>query len=145
MMIEVYRSSVIAAPAKRVWALVRDFNSLPEWNGTVSASAIEDGPADRIGCRRVLSFDDGSIWIHELTDLSDQAMSISYTIVGTEAAPIRDYQATIRLIDITDGGLCAIEWRASFETDDETGSRERAGAVFQAGFDGLKRKFGSVR
>jgi|SRR5581483_2300669 len=145
-MIEVYRSSVIAAPAKRVWALVRDFNAMPEWNPTVSASAIENGPADRIGCRRVLIFDNGSIWIHELTDLSDQTMSISYKIVGTpegSAISVRDYRATIRLIDITDGGLCAIEWRAEFETDNEAGVRERAGAVFQAGFDGLKRKFGS--
>jgi hypothetical protein len=146
MMIEVYRSSVIPAPAKRVWALVRDFNSMPEWNMTVSASAIEDGPADRIGCRRVLSFDDGSIWIHELTDLSDKTMSISYKIVGTPEelkVPISNYHATIRLIDITDGGLCAIEWRAQFESDDEAGTRGRAGAVFQAGFDGLKRKFAS--
>jgi hypothetical protein len=143
-MIEVYRSSVITAPAKRVWAVVRDFNSMPEWNMSVSASAIENGPADRIGCRRVLIFDDGSIWIHELTDLSDTNMSISYTIVGTpDGLPmtIRDYHATIHLIDITDGGVCAIEWRAKFETDDESGVRERAGAVFQAGFDGLKRKF----
>jgi hypothetical protein len=146
-MIEVYRSSVIPAPAKRVWGLVRDFNSMPEWNFAISASAIEDGPADRIGCRRVLSFDDGSIWIHELTDLSDETMSLSYTIVGVPEdtqIPIRDYHATIHLIDITDGGLCAIEWRAQFETDDESGARERAGAVFQTGFDGLKRKFGSV-
>jgi hypothetical protein len=143
-MIEVYRSSVIAAPARRVWAVVRDFNAMPEWNMAISASAIEDGPADRIGCRRVLIFDDGGIWIHELTALSDAEMSISYKIVGMpEGSPIslRDYHATIRLIDITDGGLCAIEWRAQFETDNEAGVRERAGAVFQAGFDGLKRKF----
>ncbi len=143
-MIEVYRSSVIAAPARRVWAVVRNFNAMPEWNAAISASAIEDGPADRIGCRRVLSFDDGGIWIHELTELSDEAMSISYKIVGMPEETkisLRDYYATIRLIDITDGGLCAIEWRARFETDNEDGVRERAGAVFQAGFDGLKRRF----
>ncbi|HVY99329.1 MAG TPA: SRPBCC family protein [Dongiaceae bacterium] len=145
-MIEVYRSSVIAAPARRVWALVRDFNAMPEWNATIRSSRIEDGPADRIGCKRVLTFDDGSVWTHRLTGLADAEMAISYAIIGVPQGskiPIRDYHATIRLIAITDGDQCAVEWRARFETDNEAGVRERAGAVFQAGFDGLKRKFAS--
>jgi hypothetical protein len=143
-MIEVYRSSVIAAPASQVWALVRDFNAMPAWNATIRSSRIEDGPADRLGCRRVLTFDDGSEWIHMLTGLLDAEMTISYAIVGVPKStkiPLRDYRATIRLLAITDGDQCAIEWRARFETDNEAGVRERAGAVFQAGFDGLKRKF----
>ena len=81
-MIEVSRSAVIPAPAQRVWALVRDFNAMPEWNATIRSSTIEDGPADRIGCRRVLTFDDGSGWAHELTALSDAEMTIAYAIVG---------------------------------------------------------------
>ena len=31
-MAEVYTSSVIAAPADRVWARIRDFNGLPGWH-----------------------------------------------------------------------------------------------------------------
>jgi len=143
-MIEVTRSSVIAAPAKRVWALVRDFNAMPDWNAAIRSSTIEDGPADHIGCRRVLTFDDGSVWTHALTGLSDDAMTISYAIVGTPAVtriPLRNYSASIRLEPITDGDLCFIAWRATFEADEAAAVRERAGAVFQAGFDGLKRKF----
>jgi hypothetical protein len=143
-MIEVYRSSIIPAPAKRVWTLLRDFNAMPEWNTTIKSSVIEDGPADRIGCRRVLTFDDGSVWIHELTGLSDAELILSYAIVGTPQPmriPIRDYRATLSLTTITDGDLCLVEWRATFDTDNETAVRERAGAVFQAGFDGLKRWF----
>ncbi len=48
-MIEVHRSTPIAAPAKRVWALLRDFNAMPEWNATIRKSVIENGPAHRIG------------------------------------------------------------------------------------------------
>jgi hypothetical protein len=143
-MIEVYRSSVISAPASKVWALVRDFNAMPAWNATIRASRIEDGPAERIGCKRVLTFDDGSQWIHALTGLADAERTISYAIVGVPEGskiPIRDYHATIRLIAVTDGDQCLIEWCARFETDNEAGVRDRAGAVFQAGFDGLKRKF----
>jgi len=45
---------------------------------------------------------------------------------------------------VIDGDQCFIVWRATLETENEAAVRERAGAVFQAGFDGLKRKF-SVR
>jgi hypothetical protein len=144
-MIEVYRSSVIAAPAKRVWALVRDFNAMPEWNATIKTSTIENGPADRVGCRRRLAFDDGSTWTHELTGLSDTEMTIAYAIVGmpeVTRVPMRSYHAMIRLEPVIDGDQCFIAWRATLETDNEAAVRERAGAVFQAGFDGLKRKFG---
>jgi uncharacterized protein YndB with AHSA1/START domain len=143
-MIEVLRSSVIAAPANLVWALVRDFNAMPDWNATIKTSVIEDGPADRIGCRRVLTFDDGSVWTHELTELSDAEMTISYAIVGMPAAakiPMRNYRATIRLEPVIDGDQCFIAWRAWLETEAESAVRERAGAVFQSGFDGLKRRF----
>jgi uncharacterized protein YndB with AHSA1/START domain len=142
--IEVYRSAIIPVPAARVWALVRDFDAMPEWNATIRASRIESGPADRIGCRRMLTFDDGSVWTHELTGLSDAEMTISYAIVGVPPQtkiPMRDYRATIRLEPVTDGDLCFIAWRATLETDQAEAVRERAGAVFQAGFDGLKRKF----
>ena len=143
-MIEVARTAVIAAPAPRVWALVRDFNAMPEWNATIRSSAIENGPADRIGCRRVLTFDDGSVWVHELTQLSDAAMTIGYAIVGTPPAtkiPMRDYRAVIRLEPVIDGDQCFIAWKATLETNQETAVRARAQAVFQAGFDGLKRRF----
>ena len=142
-MIEVYRSTIIPAPAKRVWALVRDFNAMPEWNATIRSSTIENGPADRIGCRRILAFDDGGVWTHELTALSDAEMMIAYAIVGVPPVtkiPMRDYRAVIRLESVTDGDRCFIAWRATLETDQEEAVRERAGAVFQAGFDGLKRR-----
>jgi uncharacterized protein YndB with AHSA1/START domain len=144
-MLEVYRSSVIPAPAKRVWALVRDFNAMPEWNATIRSSSIENGPADRIGCRRILTFDDGSTWTHELTAFSDAEMTIAYAIVGTPPVtkiPMRDYRAVIRLEPVPDGDQCLITWRATLETDQEAAVRERAGAVFQAGFEGLKRRMG---
>jgi hypothetical protein len=74
-MIEVARSTTHSRAARRVWALIRDFNAMPQWNATIRSSVIEAGPADRIGCRRVLAFDDGSVWTHELTLLSDAEMT----------------------------------------------------------------------
>jgi hypothetical protein len=144
-MLEVSRSAVISVPAQQVWMLVRDFNAMPEWNATIRSSVIENGPADRIGCRRVLTFDDGSIWVHELTQLSEAAMTIGYAIVGTPPAtkiPMRNYRAVIQLEPADLGDRCRITWRATMETDQAEAVRERAQTVFQAGFDGLARKFG---
>jgi hypothetical protein len=144
-MIEVWSSAVIPAPASKVWTLVRDFNAMPAWNPTIRSSRIEDGgPADRIGCRRVLTFDDGSVWTHELTDLSDAEMTIAYAIVGMPATteiPMRNYRATIRVESGDSADFCFVAWRATLETDQEAAVRERAQAVFQAGFEGLKRHF----
>jgi hypothetical protein len=143
--IEVCRSSVIAAAPERVWALVRDFNAMPEWNATIRGSVIENGPADRIGCRRVLTFDDGSVWTHELTALSDANMTIAYAIVGMPPVtkiPMQNYRAVIHVEPMRDDAGCSITWRATLETDHEDLVRERAAAVFQAGFEGLRRKLG---
>lgn len=144
MTVEVRCSSVIPAPAARVWALVRDFDAMPRWNAAIRSSRIENGPADRIGCRRRLTFDDGRVWIHELTGLSDAEMTIAYAIVGVPpdaANPPRDYHATIRLEPVSDGDRCFIAWLARFEAADAAAMRTRAEAVFQAGFDGLKQVF----
>ena len=45
-------SCVLAVVPARAWALIRDFDAMPAWNGSVRQSRIEDGPADRVGCRR---------------------------------------------------------------------------------------------
>jgi uncharacterized protein YndB with AHSA1/START domain len=144
-MIEVHRSAVIPASAEQVWALLRDFNAMPEWNAAARSSVLENGPADRIGCRRVLTFEDGSVWTHELTGLSDAGLSISYAIVEPPAGArplLRNYRATISVQPMAGDAACMVDWQARFDADDETAARERAAAVFQAGFDGLTQRFG---
>jgi hypothetical protein len=54
---------------------------------------------------------------------------------------MRNYRAVIRLEPVIDGDQCFIAWRAGLETDQPHAVEERAQAVFQAGFEGLKRKF----
>ena len=56
-MARVYVSSVINAPAAKVWARVRDFNGLPNWHPGIAESRIENGePADKVGCVRAFAF-----------------------------------------------------------------------------------------
>jgi len=58
-MVKVYTSSVIDAPADRVWAAIRDFNALPNWHPVIKDSRIEGGlHADRVGCIRNFNLKD---------------------------------------------------------------------------------------
>src|SRR3546814_2829625 len=81
-MAEVYASSVIAAPAGRVWERVRDFNGLPGWHPLIVESRIEAGaPADQVGCVRAFRLKDGGFIREKLLALSDYDFSCSYSIL----------------------------------------------------------------
>jgi uncharacterized protein YndB with AHSA1/START domain len=69
---EVYVSSVIDAPAARVWEVVRDFNALPAWVPPVAESRIEEARAsDQVGCVRAFRMKDGGRLRERLLALSD--------------------------------------------------------------------------
>jgi polyketide cyclase/dehydrase/lipid transport protein len=143
-MVKVYTSSVIEAPADRVWAVVRDFNGLPNWMPLIADSRIEDGlAADRVGCIRSFNLKAGGTIREQLLSLSDYDYSCSYAILSSPMG-VENYMATLKLSPITDGGRTFAEWSAEFECPPE---REKELAelvgqgVFQGAFDALKARF----
>ena len=81
-MVKVYTSSVIEAPADQVWQVVRDFDGLPNWVPVVAESRIEQNhPADKVGCIRSLTLQDGGRIREQLLALSDYDYSCSYSIL----------------------------------------------------------------
>ncbi|MGL5113759.1 MAG: SRPBCC family protein [Beijerinckiaceae bacterium] len=144
-MARVYVSSVIAAPATRVWARVRDFNGLPNWHPAIAESRIENGePADKVGCIRNFSLRNGDRLREQLLGLSDYDMFCTYSILDSPM-PLTSYVATLRLTPITDQDRTFIEWSAEFDcaADKEADLVSGIGGnVFQGGFDALKRAFG---
>ena len=141
-MAKVYRSAVIAAPAKTVWDYVRDFNALPKWHPAIATSEIEAGsPADRVGCvRRFTRRSDGGLLREQLLALSDAERTFTYSIL-VSPMPVANYTATMRFTPITKGNLTFAEWWAEFDcAPDREGqlSREIGQGVFQAAFDTLK-------
>ncbi|HMQ57012.1 MAG TPA: SRPBCC family protein [Rhizobiaceae bacterium] len=143
-MARVYVSSVINAPATRVWERVRDFNGLPRWHPLIRESRIENGePSDKVGCVRDFRLQNGDRIREKLLGLSDYDLFCTYSILESPM-PLTGYVATLRLTPVTDGNRCFVEWSADFDcapevVDDLVGN---IGAnVFQAGFDALKRHF----
>ena len=144
-MARVFVSSIINAPADKVWERVRDFNGMPKWHPRIRDSRIEDAlPADKVGCIRNFHLQNGDSIREQLLGLSDYDMFYSYAILEGPM-PLEDYISTLRLTPVTDGERCFIEWSAEFSCDptDETDLVDGIGGnVFQAGFDALKRHFG---
>jgi hypothetical protein len=144
-MARVYTSSVIGAPATKVWERVRDFNGLPNWHPRIRDSRIEDAlPADKVGCIRNFNLQNGDNIREQLLGLSDYDFFCTYSILESPM-PLSDYIATLRLTPVTDGDRCFAEWSAEFECAPDAESDLVSGIgndVFQGGFDALKRHFG---
>jgi uncharacterized protein YndB with AHSA1/START domain len=139
----VYISSVIDAPASRVWDKVRDFNGLPRWHPRIRDSRIENGePSDRVGCIRDFHLQNGDRIREKLLGLSDYDFFCTYSILESPM-PLTGYVATLRLTPVTDGDRTFAEWTAEFDCEDAVAEDLVAGIglnVFQAGFDALKRQ-----
>lgn len=144
-MARVYVSSVVNAPADRVWDRIRDFNALPKWHPRIRDSRIEEAlPADKVGCVRNFHLQNGDNLRERLLGLSDYDMFCTYSILESPM-PLEDYVATLRLTPITDGDRCFIEWSAEFSCAPEVEAELTSGIatnVFQGGFDALKRHYG---
>lgn len=133
-------SRVIDAPIDKVWAIVRDFNSLPQWHPRMVESEIENGLAsDQVGCVRKFKLASGPVLREKLVALSDLDRSVTYVILNTPQ-PISNHLAVLRLWPVTaDGGTFA-EWRAEFDSPAEEADKLAAGMaenVFQKGLDAL--------
>ena len=142
-MVKVYSSSVIEAPADRVWAVIRDFNGLPKWHPLIRDSRIEgDAPSDRVGCIRNFNLKDGGNIREQLLALSDYEYSVTYSILASPMG-VHNYVATLKLTPVTDGERTFAEWTAEFECEfgREQSLADLVGqGVFQAAFDNLKRQ-----
>jgi hypothetical protein len=144
-MSKVYRSTVIDAPADRVWRDLRDFNGIANWHPTIVSSRIEKShPADKVGCVRNLQLKDGARIREKLLALSDFDYTWTYAILESPMA-VSDYVATLRLLPVTEGNRCFLEWWAEFDcpAEKEAELAETIGeGLFQTGLDALKKLYG---
>ena len=144
-MAKVYRSTVLNAPADRVWRDLRDFNGLANWHPEIVSSRIEkDHPADKVGCVRTFQLKDGARVREKLLSLSDYDYTCTSAILDSPM-DLSDHIATLKLFPVTEGNRCFVEWSAEFDCPPDKIS-ELTAAVgdewFQTGFDALKKRYG---
>ena len=144
-MAKVYRSTVLDAPADRVWRDLRDFNGLANWHPNIVSSRIEKNhPADKVGCVRNYQLKGGARVREKLLSLSDYDYTCTSAILDSPM-DLSDYVATLRLFPVTEGNRCFIEWSADFDCPPEKVAElaETVGhGVFQTGFDALMKRYG---
>jgi hypothetical protein len=139
-----YASTVIDFPADAVWAKIRDFNGMPDWYPEVIAtSEIEDGKAgDQVGAVRSFTLTNGAHLREKLLAHSDETRSYSYDF---QEAPfdVDNYNATVRVTPVTDGGKAFVEWWTTFDCDrdrQEHWTGFFASEIFQNGFEAIKKR-----
>jgi hypothetical protein len=144
-MVKVYQSTVLNAPADRVWRDLRDFNGLANWHPLIVLSRIEkDHPADKVGCVRNFQLKDGSRIREQLLSLSDFDYTCTSAILDGPL-DLSDHLATLRLFPVTEGNRCFIEWSAEFECPPQKAAEltETVGeGMIQTGLAALKKRYG---
>jgi hypothetical protein len=142
-MSRIFVSSVVNAPAEKVWATIRPFDAVVNWLPFVKSSPIEDGgDPTRVGCVRVLTQTDGEVFREVLVALSDAKRSYSYTFVSSPV-PVRNHRTTLRVLPVTDGNGSYVEWSSRFEIDPQYEARlvDLMNKNFLAGLRNLAEKF----
>jgi len=144
-MVKVVKSTILDAPADRVWEVLRDFNGHDRWHPAVTESTIERGlsPA-KVGCVRRFRLADGSELREQLLTLSDMEQAFSYCLLDTPV-PLFNYVAHVSLIPVTDGDRTFWQWESRFDTrpGEEQEMTTMVGEnIYQAGFDAIRQHMG---
>ena len=135
----VYRSMIIDAPLKRVWAAVRAFDGVVNWNPGVTVARMETGSATSVGSVRHLDIVDGTIFRETLLAHSDADHFYTYDIVEGPL-PVTDYVSTHRFLPITHSDQTLSIWESDFDCDPsvaEEMARVVGDAIYIGGMEGL--------
>ena len=105
---------MLDAPLAQVWAAVRAFDAVVNWNPGVTAARMDSGSPTAVGSLRRLDIVDGSVFRETLLAHSDLEHFYSYDIVEGPL-PCSNYLSTHRFIPITEGDRTLGIWEGSFD------------------------------
>jgi len=111
-MAQSFYSIVLDQTADAVWSVIRSFGDY-DWAGVISETVIEDGKAgDQVGAVRRVQVGDRVI---RQRLLAHSDIGRCYTYAFLEPAPVRHYQATIRIVPVVETGQALVQWSATFD------------------------------
>jgi uncharacterized protein YndB with AHSA1/START domain len=137
-MAKVSSATELPVPAATVWAVIGNFNALPDWHPAVAKSELKKEGG---GTLRKLSLVGGGTIEEKLEQIDDKERLYTYTIVSGPL-PVNNYTATLR---VSDGGKgCKVEWSSEFEAKGapEGDAVAAISGIYEAGFENLKKMFG---
>ncbi|MGH6934179.1 MAG: SRPBCC family protein [Dongiaceae bacterium] len=141
-MAKVHVSATLHVPAQAVWNMIGGINELARWHPAVVRS--EESREDDATIRRLILMDGGMVTAR-LERHDEHERSYSYTIIETPL-PVAEYRAHLRVRESDDGNSCTVDWSSEFEPTEDAPESEAVRAirgVYEAGFENLRRLFGS--
>src|ERR1700676_4564363 len=111
--LKVVETTTIKAPVDKVWATVKDFDSLKKCHPAVAKDEILSGTNNKPGAVRALSIKDGPVIKEKLLAFSDKTHSFTYKFTDTPF-PIKDYVSTLQVKDNKDG-TTLVKWSSTFK------------------------------
>lgn len=111
---KVFRSFIIDAGIDEVWAAVRAFDGVSNWNPGVTAARMEKGTPTEAGSVRHLDIADGTVFRETLLAHSDLEHFYTYDIIQSPL-PVAHYESTHRFLPITHTDQTLGIWESTFE------------------------------
>jgi mxaD protein len=148
--LQVTRTVDIAAPVDKVWAAVKDFDSLNKWHPGFARDEIVKGDNNKPGAVRKLTIKDGPSFTEELLSFDDAKHAYRYRIIESPL-PLRDYVSHITVKPGPKGGS-HVTWTGTFKRKSTADNPPEAGndatatklitGVYEGGLANLKKMLG---
>jgi hypothetical protein len=130
----------IAAPAGRVWALLRGFGDLLKWSEGLESCELE---GSGVGAVRTVGLPGGLRLQERLESFDETERSFSYAIIGKTPLPFRDYLSTVKLRE-AGPARCEITWEGRFDAKpgSEAASQTIIRGIYTGSIASLRKKLG---
>jgi mxaD protein len=148
--LKVIRTVEIAAPVDKVWATVKDFDSLNKWHPGFSKDEVVKGSNNQPGAVRSLTIKDGPSFTEELLAFDEATHSYRYRIVDSPL-PIQGYVSHLSVKPGRNGGS-RVTWSATFkrknpadnppDAESDAGAVKLVSGVYDGGLANLKKMLG---
>jgi uncharacterized protein YndB with AHSA1/START domain len=149
--LKVVKTVQIAAPVDKVWAAVKDFDSLPKWHPGFSDDKLIKGTNNQPGAQRKLTIKDGPSFTEELLAFDEATHSYRYRIVDSPL-PITNYVSHLSVKPTSNGGS-RVTWSATFkrknpadnppDAESDAGAVKLVSGVYDGGLGNLKQMLGN--
>jgi pimeloyl-ACP methyl ester carboxylesterase len=130
----------IAAPAAKVWELMRDFGGLTKWASAIESCEVE---GQGVGAVRTLGMPGGLSLKERLEAFDDAGRTFSYAIIGDNPLPLRDYLSVVKITE-KGANACICTWRGTFEPEGGSGeqTQKMVRGIYTGSLAALKKTLG---
>lgn len=137
----------INASVAKVWAAIKDYDSLNKWHPGFAKDEIVKGSNNMPGAVRALTIKDGPTFTEELVAFSEKDHTYQYRIIESPL-PLQDYVATVS-VKKGNEGMTVVTWVGHFkrknpadnppEAESDAGAVNLIKGVYQSGLANLKK------